>query len=322
MDLIRELGALAIATRLRRLADTLQTDVSHVYDELGVDFQARWFAVLAALRRGAPATVTDLADRLGLSHQAVSKTLRSMDERGLIRNVEDPTDRRRRQVDLTARGRRLGDRLEDVWREIRAANRELLAEVHSDLLSDLDRLEDALAATSMADRVRARLGLDPHDPVRIVDYRPAYKKHFRRLNEAWLGDRFTVEPEDARILADPNGRIIRRGGAVLFALVDDEVAGTCALIRHNADLWELAKMAVAPDHRRRGLGRRLTRAAIARAREAAAPRLWLRTSPHLRAAGRLYRSLGFRRTRKQPFETDAYRRETFAMVLDLDATKE
>jgi ribosomal protein S18 acetylase RimI-like enzyme len=209
-----------------------------------------------------------------------------------------------------------------VWEEIRQANGDLLAEAGVDLLDDLSRLEAALAEASMADRVRRRLGLAPIDPVRIEDYRPAYKRHFRQLNELWLGEHFSVEAGDRRLLDDPAGRVVRRGGAILFAVVGDDVAGTCALIRHRDQTWELAKMAVAPAWRGRGLGRRLTLAALERARTAGAAKLWLRTSPRLQAAGRLYRSVGFRRVRRHPFPEDTYLRETVVMVLDLNPNEE
>ncbi len=322
MDLITELGELALATRLRRLADTLQKDVTHIYRELGLDFEARWFPVLVALRDGQPWPVTVLAGRLGLSHQAVSKTARLLAARGLVHDVPDPDDARRKRLALTREGTELCRNLDRIWEEIRLANRDLLTETGVSLLTDLERLESALADKSMATRVRRRLDLTGPDPIRIEDYRPSYKKHFRRLNELWLDEHFAVEGDDRRVLDDPNGRIIRRGGAVLFALHHDAVAGTCAIFRHAPDTWELAKMAVDPDHRGQGLGRRLADAAIARVRDAGATRLWLRTSASLRAAGRLYRSLGFRRTRRHPFSDDAYTRETFAMVLDLDPSQE
>lgn len=322
MDLIRELAELALASRLRRLADRLQADVSSVYAELGLDFEARWFPVLVALQCDGALAVTELAARLGLSHQAVSQTLRLMTERDLVVETVDTGDRRRRRVTLSESGQQLCRRLSEVWGKIREANRDLLAETGIDLLGQLDRIEAALDERSMAARVREQLDLEARDPIQIANYRPAYKKHFRRLNLAWLEDGFEVEPSDQRLLDDPNGRIIRRGGDVIFALVDGAVAGTCALIRHDADTLELAKMAVEPDLRRRGVGRRMTEAAISRARDAGADRLWLRTSPHLRAAGRLYRSLGFRRARRHPFPDDHYQRETFTMVLELSNSKE
>jgi GNAT superfamily N-acetyltransferase len=153
-----------------------------------------------------------------------------------------------------------------------------------------------------------------------VDYRPAYKKHFRTLNESWLREYFTVESADAHLLADPNGRIIRKGGLVLFALWDGDVVGTAALLRHGPDVWELAKMAVAAAVRGRGIGRVLAEAVLARAREEGAVRLYLQTSSRLEAALRLYRTLGFRRVRNHPLPGDPYCRCTITMKLDLVPT--
>jgi len=317
MDLITRLGELALATRLRRLADMLQKDVTGIYAELGLDFQARWFPVLVAMREHDVTTATILAGELGLSHQAVSKTARLLVNQGLVEESVDPDDSRRRRLTLSREGRHLCQRLDGVWEEIRQANQDLLAETGSDFLTDLGHLESALATDSMAARVRRRLDLATVDPVQVVDYRPTYKKHFRRLNEIWLDDQFVLEDSDRRILDDPNGQIVRRGGSVLFALVEQTVAGTCALIQHSDGPWEIAKMAVDPAYRRRGLGERLTTATIDRARRSGADKLWLRTSPLLEAAGRLYRRLGFRRVKRHPFPNDTYDRETFTMVLDL-----
>jgi ribosomal protein S18 acetylase RimI-like enzyme/DNA-binding MarR family transcriptional regulator len=322
MDLITRLGELALATRLRRLADLLQKDVTEIYAELGLEFQARWFPVLTAIHSHEATSATVLAGELGLSHQAVSKTAKLLIGKGLVKEATDPADSRKNRLSLTSRGRSLCNDLDGVWEEIRAANRELLEKTGGDFLGDLDRLETALAQDSMATRLRRRLKLAEVDPVRIVDYRPSHKKHFRRLNEIWLNDDFKLEDHDRRMLEDPNGRILRRGGAVIFALVDEAVAGTCALIRHRDDTLELAKMAVDPAYRRRGLGRRLTIETIDRARQTGADKIWLRTSPALESAGRLYRSLGFRRVKRHPFDDDTYSRETFAMVLNLNANQE
>ena len=152
----------------------------------------------------------------------------------------------------------------------------------------------------MVDIVGARLGLEPRRRLAIVDYRPAYKKHFRSLNEEWLREHFTVEEEDEALLGDPMGRIVRRGGCVLFALWDGEVAGTCAIMRHRGGFLELCKMAVAPEHRRRGIGAALLKTAIDRARSMGARELYLRTSPELEPAVRLYRRAGFKRVAGDP----------------------
>lgn len=318
MDLITHLGELALATRLRRLADLLQKDVTDIYTELGLDFHARWFPVLAAMRLHNSTSTTDLARELGLSHQAVSKTTKLLIDRGLVAESPDAADSRKRCLSLTHQGTNLCQQLDVVWEEIRAANHDLLTEIGGGFLEDLTQLETKLAQNSMAARLRRRLELAEIDPVQIVDYRPTYKKHFRRLNELWLNDWFELEDEDQRILDDPNGRILRLGGAVVFALVDQTVAGTCAVINHPDGTLELAKMAVDPAYRRRGLGQRLAVEAIARATQAGVDKLWLRTSPQLKSAERLYRRLGFRRDRQHPFDDETYRRETFTMALKLN----
>lgn len=346
MDLLADLGELALASRLRRLSDRLLRDVSRLYGDLDVPFEARWFPLLQALRRQSPQTVTGLARALGLTHPAVTALAREMARHGLVASRQDPRDARRRLVRLTAGGRAVNERLDPIWEEIRQANRELLAEDGVDLLAALGRLEARLDRRSMYERVVARLEADraaagpaasagaggkgsaaaaakparlaapPAERIAIVPYRPAYKKHFRALNEAWLREHFSVEPEDAALLADPNGRIVRRGGAVLFALRDGEVVGTCALLRHRADLWELAKMAVAAPMRGQGLGRRLAEAAIDEARRRGARTLFLETSPVLKPALALYRSLGFRRVRQGPLGPTKYRRPTIVMTMD------
>jgi len=300
-DIFAELGDLALASRLKRLSETMMAEGEELYRDLGVTFRPRWFPAFYALGKRSPLAVGELAEALGVSHTAVAKIADEMLRAGLIRIAQNGRgDRRRRLYALTADGRRTHRRLEPVWREIGKAVRELLAESDTDLLAGIERFEKAFARHSVVDRVRERLRLPPRRRLQIVDYRPAYKKHFRSLNEEWLREHFTIEEEDAALLADPMGRIVRRGGVVLFALWDGDVAGTCAVMKHPSGLLELCKMAVRPDLRRRDIGTALVTAAIERARSMGARELYLRTSPELEAAIRLYRRVGFKRIARDP----------------------
>lgn len=67
--------------------------------------------------------------------------------------------------------------------------------------------------------------------------------------------------------------------------------------RHWASLRLLA---VAPAHRGRGLGRRLTEACVARAREDGAQEIGLHTSELMQTARQLYERLGFRAAGELP----------------------
>jgi ribosomal protein S18 acetylase RimI-like enzyme/DNA-binding MarR family transcriptional regulator len=321
MDVLAELEELALASRLRRLSESLTKDLALLYQDLGIALQPRWFPLFHALDRDSPRSITELAQALGFSHTAINQIAGQMIRAGLVRAARDPGDERRRLLSLSPRGALVLARLEPVWTEVRAAAREVLAESGSDLLDAIDRVERTLAERSIADRVRSRLSLPARGALEIVDYRPAYKKCFKALNEEWLRAHFTVEEHDSKVLNDPNGQILKRGGHVLFAVLDQRVVGTCALLPHRGDLLELCKMAVAPPARKRGIGTALVGAAIERARTMGASRLHLQTSPELKAAVRLYRRLGFRTIRPSPLPPPQHRGCVVAMRLDLTTSK-
>ncbi len=322
MDLITDLGELALASRLKRLSERLLRDVSRVYRELDAPFEARWFPLLRALLAESPQAVTQLARALGLTHPAVNQLAGEMARAGLVLTARDRRDERRRLLRLSKKGRDVAARLAPVWKEIRGANHELLAEARTtsghDLLAALAATETALTVRGMHARVTERLRACEGDRIEILPYRPAWRRHFEALNREWLENLFTVEPADAALLADPHGRIVKPGGEVLFARLDGRVVGTCAVIRHDSAVCELAKMAVAPGARGRGIGRRLAEAAIVAARSRRAGSLFLETSPRLKAAIGLYESLGFRRVPAGPLGPAKYRRCSIAMILDLD----
>ncbi len=318
LDIFDELGALALASRLKRLSEMMMAEGEALYRDLGIEFRPRWFPAFWSLSKRSPQAVGELAAALGVSHTAVAKIAAELVQAKLIRVVRNGHgDRRRSLYTLTPEGKRALTRLEPIWREIGRAVLEIFTESNGDLLSDLTRFEDAFARKSVADRVREGMHLAPRRRLEIVDYRPAYKKHFRSLNEEWIRERFEIEKEDISILGNPMRRIVRRGGAVLVALWDGEVAGTCAVIKHPSGHIELAKMAVRRDLRRRGIGSALIAAAIDRARSMGGRELYLRTDLSLAEAVRLYRRAGFRRVGHDPLPTTLMCRPCIPMKLNL-----
>jgi len=293
-DFLSQLGNLALASRLRRLAERLYRDGERVYAAGGLDFEPRWFQVVARLREAGarPLPITVVAKDLGITHPAVIKVVREMEQRGVVVSDSDPADARKRRVRLTAGGRRLVARLAPLWAAFEDATHELLGEIDCDLTAVLDRLEAALANRDMAQRVLSRLeGLAPG--VEIVRHRPGLAWQFRRLNAEWLEEDFRIEPYDRKQLDQPKKEIIDRGGEILYARLGHRVVGTVALIRLSAKRMELAKMAVERGERGQGIGGALLRAAIDRARQRGAASLVLRTHPKHRAATYLYRKHGF-----------------------------
>jgi ribosomal protein S18 acetylase RimI-like enzyme/DNA-binding transcriptional ArsR family regulator len=312
-DLIKELGELGFATRLKRLSERLMKDVSRIYGTLDVDFEARWFAVLYGLSRRSPLSVTALAQALGLTHTAVNQLAAEMMKQNLVRSTKDRKDDRKRLLGLTKKGRQVAVSLAPVWREIRAATKELIKATGQDILAGVAGIEARLDEKDMYERVLERMNIQPFETIEIVDYRPAYKKHFMALNREWLEKYFSMERPDREILSDPNGKIIRKGGAILFALRDGEAVGACALVKLSDKEYELTKMAVAPQARGRGIGTMLAEAIIDRARDLGATTLYLETSPRLEAAVHLYKKLGFRIFDGSPPGAHEFKRCTIAM---------
>jgi putative acetyltransferase len=134
---------------------------------------------------------------------------------------------------------------------------------------------------------------DGHSAVRVVPYREEFGAAFDALNREWIEQYFTLEPADREILDDPGGKIIAAGGEVFFVMERGEILGTCAMLRHSGEEYEIAKMAVSPKARGRGLGDLLMDACIAFAREREAHRVIIVSNTVLEPAIRLYRKHGF-----------------------------
>jgi len=112
---------------------------------------------------------------------------------------------------------------------------------------------------------------------------------FIRLNEIWIREHFALEEADHRLAADPM-RIVADGGHILSLVEDGEVVGVCALFKESAQRFQLARMAVEPTLRGRGLGQQLIEAC---ARQQGATSVFLLSNTVLAPAIALYRKHGF-----------------------------
>jgi ribosomal protein S18 acetylase RimI-like enzyme len=148
----------------------------------------------------------------------------------------------------------------------------------------------------------------------IESDRPDCFPDFIRLNEAWITEHFNIEPTDRQLSADP-GRVLRDGGHIFSATIDGAVIGVAALFRDGPHQFELARMAVDPAYRGRGIGRALAVAALQKARDEGATRVSLGSNTKLAPAIALYRSLGFTVVREGAHPQ--YARCNIVMALDL-----
>lgn len=130
--------------------------------------------------------------------------------------------------------------------------------------------------------------------IEIVDFQPEYAQVFKELNYQWIEQYFKVEASDQKMLEDPDTYILNKGGVILVALLKNKPVGVCALIKMDAQTYELAKMAVAPSARGHKVGWMLGLSILHKARTMNAKKLYLETNSILQPAINLYKKLGFR----------------------------
>ena len=154
--------------------------------------------------------------------------------------------------------------------------------------------------------------------VEIDIFRPEHAARFGELNRAWLERYKLMEPSEEEQLAHPQKYFVDSGGQIFVALHNEQVIGTCAVLPHDTDTVELAKLTVASEFRGHGIARRLVERCIAHARQQNARYVMLVSNSQLQAALQLYESLGFR-YRPVP-ESSKYAVADTCMVLDLSWT--
>lgn len=96
-----------IVDRIVRLRHDIDRMMNQTVSEFGLDV-VEW-RVLGALRKSGPPyrrSPGKLSQELGLSSGAMTNRLDRMEERGLVRRLPDPTDRRALHVELTDAGRK------------------------------------------------------------------------------------------------------------------------------------------------------------------------------------------------------------------------
>ena len=130
---------------------------------------------------------------------------------------------------------------------------------------------------------------------RIVPYETRHSEDFFRINAEWICKYFSLEPEDERVLRNPQTSILDLGGVILMAELEEseKCIGAVSLLYRAPGVFELSKMGVSPEAQGKGAGRALVGAAIDAFKEMDASELFLETHSVLSPAIRLYESFGF-----------------------------
>lgn len=152
--------------------------------------------------------------------------------------------------------------------------------------------------------------------VEIAPYNTSYQNTFKALNEEWISHYFEMEEADYKPLDNPQTYILDNGGHIFVALYKNSPVGVCALLKMDDGHYdyEFAKMAVSPKVQGKNIGFLLGQAALQKAKELGASRIYLESNTVLKPAINLYQKLGFK---KIVGHTTPYKRCNIQMELML-----
>src|SRR5580692_11347240 len=92
----------AVIPRLARVLNDTST---------GEDLTPTQYSVLALVRGRGPLGLTELTELEGLNPTMLSRVVKALDERGLVRRMPDPVDARAARLAATAEGENVHDRV-------------------------------------------------------------------------------------------------------------------------------------------------------------------------------------------------------------------
>ena len=150
--------------------------------------------------------------------------------------------------------------------------------------------------------------------ITIKNYESKFDIDFFDLNKAWIEESWILEESDKKDLLNPN-KIIHNGGQVFFALENQKVIGTVAMINSSDDRFELAKMTVQEDFRGKGIANMLMDECLKFAKENKANEIFLISNDSLTIARNLYDKYGFKEI---DLDSQKYDRGNVKMRLTLD----
>ncbi|MDP2561399.1 helix-turn-helix domain-containing GNAT family N-acetyltransferase [Psychrobium sp. 1_MG-2023] len=291
MKSYNELGHVALGTALRNLAAQVSQDAENIYQQFNFDIEPKWFPVFYVLASKGANSVVNIAKEIKHSHVSVSKIIKEMKKADLIESFKSSDDSRITLISLNERAKHMIPAMEKQCAAVDLAMQRLNQEAGIDLWQALNVTQQHLKYHPLSSRVDEQ---PSENAIRIVDYEPKYQAAFKQMNVEWISQYWELETPDYQALDNPEQYITEQSGHILIALYNGEAVGCCALIKYDRNTWELAKMAVSPSARGKGIGLVLGQKIIEKARQLGAKRLYLESNDILVHAVDLYVKLGFK----------------------------
>lgn len=157
MDIIEELGTLAIASRMKRLAELIFKQAVNVYKSHNIDFEPKWFPLFYLLSQKENIGIMEAAEYLHISHPAVIQFAKELEKKGWVSAEKSPDDARRRILCLTEKGKAFLPQLQEVWHNIKTVNEQLIAQEPHNLMVSIAAFEQYFMADDYMKHYQAYL---------------------------------------------------------------------------------------------------------------------------------------------------------------------
>ena len=298
MDLISDLGALALGSRLKRLSDKMMKSVSEIYKSSGIDFESKWFPMFYLLSKEGAKSIMEIAEILHVSHPGVIQIAKEMEKAGWIVSEKSEFDARKRHLKLTEKARQNMPLLEEMWVSFRENNEKIIRSSQQNILLVLEELEKHLDNNDFKKMYYETFEEQKEKQLEIKIFDAQYQQQMEDMvlsiqnGEFNLGLTAQRQPDLHNLKAFYNDK-----GNWLWIAINkkDEVVGSIGLERLNDEQAVLRKMFINKDYRGKpfGLATKLFQILSEEARNQHFKEILLDTPLVTHAAHRFYERNGF-----------------------------
>jgi DNA-binding MarR family transcriptional regulator len=199
MSLYKRTGALLFGTRLKRLSDKFFTDLSKIYRDQDIRFEASWFPVFYLLSSQKEVTISQIASELEITHPGASQIVTFLKKKGFVQIAQNKEDKRVKKVILTKSGKEKLHEIRPVWKALLETMNELpgIEGKPSNVLELLEELEKEMFRIDLVDLVEKKLQFDRFlEKIQIVPYTEAYHDALMSLALSWMAENPGTLPEN------------------------------------------------------------------------------------------------------------------------------
>jgi DNA-binding MarR family transcriptional regulator/N-acetylglutamate synthase-like GNAT family acetyltransferase len=316
MDSLKGFGELGLASRLKRISETLMKEIQLVYDYYQIDFDPYLFPVFKVIEQSEKISNSEITTKLLLTQPAVTQTVNRLLKKELVQLQVDLHDKRKKWITLSKKGKQLAKQLKPLWTVIDSVVTQYALNQSHSLIDQLNVFESKLESQKLSQMIIEKSALEETELTEIIDYSPEHKSHFYEYNIEWLETFFYVEDYDQEVLGNPEKYILNKGGHIFFIKYNEKVVGTVALMpTNNEGEFELTKLAVSPKYQGLKLGQKLMQHCVEFAQKNKFDRLMLYSNTKLHNSLYIFRKHGF--TDVAVEENSPYARGNVKMIYNL-----